>query len=141
MAIVFKTRGKVPNDKANFLLNAMLDVAKVKKAELANGVKANNFTLDQIGHPTFYSTLYNSLERLARFDLQYCSVTHPAYSEWKDIHDKTQPARERLIPYCGWTLEKDYYVNGCNDDHWHTVQKQVKNQFVKEIQNILKGEF
>ena len=129
--INFKTRGKVPNNTVDKLLNNMLAVARFKKSIIL-GVLVEN-SLDDA--PVFAS-LYSYLKRLAEYDMSY-DDNSPAYSEWYDIYDNPMPARVRLIPFCGWSVKDDYYGNGCNDDHWLTVRKQIREQFIKEIKKVL----
>lgn len=132
----FKTRGKVSSENVNLLLNAMLVVARKQREPLLSYLKGNSLMVSESGHQPVYSCIYHYLRRLANYDMQYDN-THPAFSPWEDVEGKIQPARIRIVEYCGWTLAKNYYADGCNDTHWDTVQKQVKGLFVEELKKIL----
>lgn len=136
--IDFKTRGKVPATTVNKLLNNMLLVAASKqvKEDFQHYLSTNNLDCTDIGHPTLYARIYHACRSIAEYDMKYDN-THPAYSPWENIHGELQPARERLIPFCGWSTTNDYYGNGCHDSHWTTVQNQVKDLFVQELTKIL----
>lgn len=132
MNIDFKTKGKVPADKANTLLNSMLIVAEVNKVELKAVLEKHDINALPV-----YSTIYHRLRNAAEYDMQY-DDSHPAYSPWEDINGDIQPGRKRIVPFCGWSVSNDYYGNGVNDTHWLTVQKQVKERFTGELIKIVK---
>lgn len=133
MSITFNTRGKVPAATVNTLLNAMLAVAEAEREKLNEALRGKSMFDGPV-----YASVYYYLRREAEFNMGH-DDSHPAFVGAEGLDGEPLQPRVRLIPYTGWSISDDYYGAGCDDTHWATVMKQVREQFTREVLAVLGG--
>ena len=119
ITVEFKNRGKVPNGTVNTVLNGALNVALFYKVPVEE-VEAKYL-------PYIHRFITIATDNMSYDDEHPMFKGVPAEDTVRGVALAPKP---RLLPFTGFSVHTDYYVAGCNDDHWLTVLKSTKEAFL-----------